>query len=554
MSANPLKAMGRWRAGEGVVEITAPVLAVGAGWAVAYAYLSRPAVGRGATWIELAVLLGACCALTGWMAGRQLYMGGRRNPWTIVLISEIYAGIIVWAVSGMVASAFTTQCTDLLLGQVVPSTMMIGRSAWDVVPAGPDVCKVGGVTDNPYLPGTLFRPTWDGSLHPLLVVWLAIITPLSALGMRERRLFGTRIGDKLIEMLRYAPAKGAASSKGGVGENGVLACSNATLWGELCGQLYSSDHPFQPGEWCHRCHQIFKPCKRELRFKVVSLFGDQIDVLNGLERVDTLAWSHGEPIPPDARISGEERWVHMGDIVVPDVITVAQMLALTHDKIALWAKSENPRIAGAATVAKKRASRIAGWIWFGTLSHRLTYARPTSGALLVLGSTRLRDVVTEAGEELWLQVDIGFLPLEVRLGYRKEIDAGVMLENNKIDVWIPTSPPRAPKNAQGVWVPRIEGEALRLWLSTDRLREGRPEGVSEPTPYFSYEGAEGQAPKDRRVKPGNFDFVRTPLGGQGREPTMEIWPGASVSEWDWMEAPQIQLLRQQCVVLVEGER
>ena len=65
MSANPLKAMGRWRAGEGVVEITAPVMAVGAGWAIAYAYLSRPAVGRGATWIELAILLGASFATLG---------------------------------------------------------------------------------------------------------------------------------------------------------------------------------------------------------------------------------------------------------------------------------------------------------------------------------------------------------------------------------------------------------------------------------------------------------------------------------------------------------
>src|SRR5690606_30708713 len=113
-----------------------------------------------------------------------------------------------------------------------------------------------------------------------------------------------------------------------------------------------------------------------------SLFGDEIDVLNGLERVDTLAWSHGEPIPPDARISGEERWVHMGDIVAPDVITVAQLLSLTHEKVAAWSKSDNPRIAGAATIAKRRASRIAAWVWFGSLSHRLTYARPNQTASL----------------------------------------------------------------------------------------------------------------------------------------------------------------------------
>ena len=554
MSADPLKAMGRWRAGEGAVEITVPVVATGVAFMVAYTLLARPSVGRGATWAELTVILGVVAAVTGWMAGRQVFMAGRQRPWSIVMLSIIYVAVVIGLLVKMVPGSFKSQCTDRLSGEVVSSTVLVGRSAWDVVPDGPQVCKVGGVPDNPYLPGTLLRPTWDGSLNPLLVLFLALVAPLSALGMRDRRILGSRIGDKLIEMFRYAPAKGGESSVGGVSEAGVTACANATLWGELCGQLYSADHAFQPGEWCGRCHQVFRPCRRELRFKVVSLFGDEIDVLNGLERVDTLAWSFGEPIPPDARISGEERWVHLGDVVAPDVITVAQLLSLTHEKLDEWAGSENPRIAAAAKIAKRRASRIAGWIWFGSLSHRLTYARPNQTAHLVLASTRLRDVVTESGEELWLQLDIGFLPLEVRVGYRKETERGVMLENNKVDVWVPTAPPHVPKEALGVWVPRIEGDALRLWLSTERLREGHQENVSEPAPYYTYEGSEAEVPGDRKAKPGSLDYVRYPLGSSGREPTSEEWPGASVSEWKWFEAPQIQLMRQQCVVLVEADR
>lgn len=554
---DPPKSMGFWRATEGAWEITVPAAVTGGAWVVAYMILSAPSSGRGITWVEQTVILGACCALTGWMASRQLYMANKKKPWTLVFVSLIYMALILFGVSSAVSSAFQTSCKDQLKGQLVPSTLLVGRDLADITPDGPPICRVGGVPDNPYLPGTIIRPSWDGSVHPVLVVFLALVTAISSLGLRTQRVQRTMIGSKLLDLLRYAPSQGAASGMGKpkVSKAEVQACANATMWGEICGQMYSKQKVFEPGEWCGRCHQEFTPGKRELRFKVVSLFGGEIDVLNGLERIDTVSWSQGEPIPPDARISGEERWVVLGDVVVPDVISVAQLLSLVHDLLPVWAGAGNPRVKAAAVLAMRRSSRVSAWFWSGSLIHRLTFARPNQTALLALGSARLRDMIPESGDELWLQLDIGLLPIEIRTGFRKEIGDGVppRLDNNKVDIWIPVAP---PVKGGGVWVPRVEGDALRLWLSTDRLRSDRGSGMAEPLPYYRYLADQEIDKNPPMVKPGSLDFVRVPLEGEGREPKggvdekgLDRMPGDSIADWEWLEPEQIQLLRQQCVVL-----
>ena len=158
MGADPLKAMGGWRAGEGAIEITAPLVATGAVWAVVFNLLSRPAVGRGVTWVELTVLLGAACAVTGWMAGRQLFMARKRNPWTIALVSLIYSGVIVAVVANRVPASFASYCTQALEGIMVASTPLMGVDPGDILAEGPEVCKLGGVRNNPYLPGAILRP------------------------------------------------------------------------------------------------------------------------------------------------------------------------------------------------------------------------------------------------------------------------------------------------------------------------------------------------------------------------------------------------------------
>ena len=110
----------------------------------------------------------------------------------------------------------------------------------------------------------------------------------------------------------------------------VQACSNATFWGEICGQLYSAQKKFEPGEWCGRCNQTYIKAERQLTFNIVSLFTDNIDLLNQLEKQDTLSWNVTEPPPPDGRQSGVERWAVLGQVTVPDVISVSQLLSIAH--------------------------------------------------------------------------------------------------------------------------------------------------------------------------------------------------------------------------------
>ena len=80
---------------------------------------------------------------------------------------------------------------------------------------------------------------------------------------------------------------------------------------------------------------------------------------------------------------------------------------------------ETPDQAAAFALAKKRASRLSAWIWIGHEENALTYARPTSRALLAVGPTRLKDLPIEGGERLALQLDIGLLPLELRTAFRQ---------------------------------------------------------------------------------------------------------------------------------------
>ena len=38
---------------------------------------------------------------------------------------------------------------------------------------------------------------------------------------------------------------------------------------------------------------------------------------------------------------------------------------------------------------------------------------------MALGTTRLRDLITDSGEDLYLQLDIGLLPVEMRTAFKK---------------------------------------------------------------------------------------------------------------------------------------
>lgn len=534
--SDPAFRLGARRTSETLTEVLVPLSAAVASWFVARRVLATPSASHVLSPAELTAILGAVTAIFAWYTVRQLGMFNVRRPAIHVGWAIGACASALYALSAFVAWGFEARC--LTLGGEITTTTTPGMD-----PA--TVCQLTPVPDNVYLPGTLLRPPWDGTWSPPLVIALTAIALLAAVGLRNVRLRRTRMGTALVDELTMAPAAGSAAVNGGDGADGIQACGNPTLWGEPCGQLYPAEKTFEPGEWCVRCAQVYQRNERTLVFTVVSLFTGDIDVLNGLERIDASSWPQGEPPPPDARLSGQERWVKMGRIEVPDVLTVGTLLALVHERLDKWAGDAPDHAQKAFKLATDRGSRLAAWIWFGHHDHALTYARPTERALLALAPMRLRDLALEVGEELVLQLDIGLLPLELRTGFRQTfLDPArtPVVHNAKQDFWIPVAGAKAQQ--EGLWVPRIEGEALRAWLSLDRLRDDDVRGVTSPRPYaFKDDDPTVATPGE-----GVLDLVRMPI--EDGEPQRERLPGAAISEWAWMERRHIELLRQQALVMV----
>ena len=112
--------------------------------------------------------------------------------------------------------------------------------------------------------------------------------------------------------------------------------------------------------------------------------------------------------------------------------------------------------------------------------------------MMAVGTTRLRDLITDSGDELYLQLDIGLLPLELRTAFFKTFrdeNRAPRYQNSKSDIWVPIAP-RLSAELAGMWVPRVEGEALRKWLATGRLQEEGKRGVTIPVPYTVYDEPE----------------------------------------------------------------
>ena len=122
--------------------------------------------------------------------------------------------------------------------------------------------------------------------------------------MRDVRVRPTKIVKKLYKLLEFAPASGLDGVLGVKAKDGSSSLLNSTFWGEICGQLYSADKQFEPGEWCGRCNQTYTKADFNLTFNVVTLFSDNIDLLNMLEKKDTLSWDVPGRMPAD----GPAKW------------------------------------------------------------------------------------------------------------------------------------------------------------------------------------------------------------------------------------------------------
>lgn len=622
MAANPLQSMGFWRGFEGAIEIAVPMTVAGVVFFRIKALMEQVSMGRPLTVLEVFVLLGAMTAVISWAVSRQMFLSGRRKPIVIAVMATIFSCGAVYGLVKLLASGFESSCVDVFEGVLIQiDGVWKGQKGL--------ACQVGSIAGNNYIPGALIRPAWDGQASGLLWVFMTIVATFSSVALRDVRVRPTKIVKKLYKLLEFAPASGLDGVLGEKAKDGrVQACSNSTFWGEICGQLYSADKKFEPGEWCGRCNQTYTKADFNLTFNIVTLFSDNIDLLNMLEKKDTLSWDVPGRIPADGRQSGVERWVVVGQVTVPDVISVSQLLSITHAQLDNW-QSDNERVQSAIDLAKKRASKLYGWIWFGRQTKRLTYARPTNKVLMAVGTTRLRDLVTDSGDELYLQLDIGLLPLEMRTAFYKTFrdeKRVARYQNSKSDIWVPIAP-RLSAELAGMWVPRVEGEALRKWLATGRLQEEGKRGVTIPVPYTVFDAPveeEIQAVADQNVqqlieediapveKPTEqidltdiFDFGQeetpvpeetheeesTPLVEEEPEPTVEIMPvepqfvpeiyiepgtldivrmpynrgmtepdlhakriGASISEWEWLEPEQIQMMRQQVLVLVDSTK
>lgn len=529
-----LDRLGARRIAETLKEAVVPMTLFLASVYVVRQLLANPTSGRPWTGLEVACTLGGVLACTGWYAGRQAHLLGMRNPWRVLQFSWLIGGLTLGVLMYSAQGTYGDRCREVG-GKVTLTEVYQGDSR--------RVCVLGGVADNPYLPGTFYRAPWEGKPGPGLGLWLVAILSSSSLGLRTWRLAPTRLAAFVSEELRLAPAAGPGAVAGGVGPDGAIqACGNATLWGEVCAQAYPIERVFEPGEWCIRCAQAYNRATRELEFTVVSLFTSDIEVLNGLERMDSVVWGQGKPMPPDARLSGTERWVELGRIRVPDVLTIATVLAHVHASLEVWSTAGDERVKGAARLAAQRASKVSAWVWFDGRGRGLTYARPGERASLVLGSSRLRDLALDVGEDLVLQLDVGLLPLELRTGFRQTfLDPGrePIVQNTKQDLWIPTM--SAGREREGVWVPRVEGAALRAWLELDRLRPEKVLGVASPLPYV----LPGEPAESKLTE---VDLVRMPL--RDDQPTLERRTGDSISEWVWLPWRQVEALRKEALVMV----
>ena len=557
MAKSPLQSLGIWRGMEGAFEAGIPLICAGTSWWAASKAFGHLSPVRPYTELELAVMLGACVAITAWAVSRQLFMLRKRNPWVILLVAFLFSGGGLAGLPTLVEGSIEEACGEFEAELTATTPLLAGDE--------PElVCALPGVPGNPYLPGVLLRPAWDGKLHPLTWGFLALCSMLSALGLRDRRLRPTRLGLKLYQELRLAPAQGLKSASGEPSATfqSIQACGNATLWGETCGQMYSADKVFEPGERCVRCHQAYRRATGEVTLDIATLLSGDVDVLNGIERVDTNSWTPGDGMPPDGRISGLERWGLIGRVTVPNVLTIAQVLALVHGNLGdMEGEAKTKELENAIKLAAERASKVACWLWKGRVNHKLTFANPSRETILAIGPMRLKDLLPHAAETLTLQLDIGLLPLNMRVGFRMsfvEEGRASVSENSAFNIWVPTSPPKPEKGREGLWVPRIEGDALRAWLSTERLRPEDERGSTIPLPYLpDAEPPQERAERDaflqaRTVREGSLDLVRMELQNSGKDVDVERRPGDSIAEWKWLEWEQIELLRNEALVLVES--
>ena len=189
-------------------------------------------------------------AVISWAVSRQMFEWSTKLI-VIAVIATIFSCGAVYGLVKLLSAGFESSCADVFEGVLVQiDGVWKGQTGL--------ACQVGSIAGNNYIPGALVRPAWDGQASGLLWVFTTFVATFSSVAMRDVRVRPTKIVKKLYKLLEFAPASGLDGVLGVKAKDArVQACSNSTFWGEICGQLYSADKQFEPGEWCGRCNQTY---------------------------------------------------------------------------------------------------------------------------------------------------------------------------------------------------------------------------------------------------------------------------------------------------------
>ena len=77
----------------------------------------------------------------------------------------------------------------------------------------------------------------------------------------------------------------------------------------------------------------------------------------------------------------------------------------------------------------------------------------------------------------------------------------------------------------------------------------------EPEPTVEIFQVEPEVVPEIYIEPGTLDIIRVPYNRGKTEPDLQAKRiGASISEWEWLEPEQIQMMRQQVLVLVDSTK
>ena len=518
----PVASVARLLAQEALIERGVPVVLAGLATYASAGLLGSLSPAAPLSPLELSLALCAPSALAAWATARQRHLGGDRDPRKIALYGVGAAIAAALSLAQLAPSSAESACESL--GGAVEVVPLVG---------GQDrlICRVGAVEGSATLNGVTLRGRWAGELPLPYWALITLCGGVAAVGARDRRLRRTMLPITQAELLRHQPAAGLSSALGTpVGAGGVQACGNRTWWGTRCGQLYSAERRFAPGEWCVRCRLPYTPSPI-LRLDVVAPASDDVVLLNGLERVDSTAWTPGTPMrPPDASVSGAARWVHLGSVELPSALPFSVALAILHQRLPSFL-GQSPTHDEVIQRAIARASRVSAWLWTGEVSDRLHLATPTRNVSLVTGAVSLGEIASAHPDRLTVQLELGVLPLEIRAGYvhhllpetRRRLAAEQGLRgpedvpptvrgNLRYVLWVPTTPDAPPAQGPGVWIPRLEGAALRRWLEDLRLRppgdDTKPAGATEPAPYVPFTRAEDVPARLVIVTPADDELLR----------------------------------------------